>query len=160
MTLPLTLTRRLSLSPPDCFALWADPAALAAWWGPKDASGAPFAADVVRWSLVEGAEWRIRMTAPSGEETLQGGEMLEIRAPHLIRFSFHWIIAGRRGPAMEIAVRFEAAEGGTLLHFEQTGLPDEPSRESHRVGWTECLDRLADRAERAAFLAGRASDDG
>lgn len=144
MTLSLTLTRRLSLSPPDCFALWADPAALAAWWGPKDASGAPFAADVVRWSLVEGAEWRIRMTAPSGEEMLQGGEMLQIRAPHLIRFSIYWIMAGRRGPAMEIAVRFEAAEAGTLLHFEQTGLEGDDARDSHRVGWSECLDRLAE----------------
>ena len=78
MTHDLTIERRLSLSPTRCFALWSDAATLANWWGPKDAAGTPFKAEVLAWSVTSGASWSIRMIAPDGAEFVQGGEMIEM----------------------------------------------------------------------------------
>ena len=142
MTERLEIERRLTLPPARCFALWADPAALAAWWEPRDESGTPFRAEVLEWRAEPGAPWKIRMLAPDGTEFLQGGRMVEVAAPHLIRFTFAWIEDGRAGPETEITVRFDADGTGTRLSFVQSGFDDAASRDGHAEGWAECLDRF------------------
>lgn len=147
-TVSLRIERRLTLPPDRCFALWADPGELGRWWGPSDGAGAPFTADILAWTAAPGASWRIRMTAPDGAVFWQGGEMIEVVPPRLLRFSFHWIEEGRRGPAAEITVRFEPDGSGTRLVFIQAGFADIAVRDGHEQGWGECLDRFAAAAGR------------
>jgi uncharacterized protein YndB with AHSA1/START domain len=138
----LSLERLISLPPARCFALWSRAEVLEKWWGPKDDAGRNFLSRVLEWVPEPGASWQIQMTAPDGSTYLQGGEMLEVVAPKLLRFSFHWIEAGQRGPATEILVRFEAEGTGTRLIFTQSGFRDGPTRDGHVGGWQECIDRF------------------
>lgn len=142
MTERLEVERRLTLAPKDCFALWTDPIELQQWWGPKDETGAPFRAEIIQWRVEEGATWAINMFSPRGEIYRQGGEMIEVASPRLIRFSFHWIEDGRRGPKTEISVSFDPDGEGTRLRFRQSGFADAEVRDSHSEGWHECLDRF------------------
>lgn len=144
MTHDLTIKRRLSLSPAECFAFWSDAALLTNWWGPKDAAGIPFQSEIEAWSLTPGAEWSIKMISPNGTAFLQSGEMIDVHPPHQLRFSFHWVENGHRGPKTEISVRFDADGDGTLMTFVQRGFADAATRDGHTQGWEECLDRFVE----------------
>jgi uncharacterized protein YndB with AHSA1/START domain len=146
MTHDLTIKRHLSLSPAECFALWSEPESLATWWGPKDAAGVPFESEVGVWSATPHTSWSIKMTAPDGTEYLQGGEIIDVDPPHLLRFSFYWIENGQRGPTTEISIRFDPDGDGTLMTFVQKGFADAETRNGHMQGWNECIDRLVDLA--------------
>ena len=150
MTMPahLEIERRLTLSPERCFALWTDPKEVRRWWGPKDRSGVPFAAHTVEWDVRAGATWRIGMVSPDGTRFWQSGEIIEVSPPHLLRFSFHWVEGGQRGPTTEISVHFQPDGSGTRMVFVQAGFTDAEVRDGHREGWSECLDRLAQTLER------------
>ncbi len=142
----LEIERRLTLSPERCFGLWANAEAVRQWWGPKDRGGVPFKAHTVEWTVQTGATWRIGMVAPDGTPFWQGGEMMEVQPPRLLRFSFHWIENGQRGPTTEVSVRFEPDGSGTRMVFVQSGFADAAVRDGHREGWSECFDRLAEAA--------------
>ena len=87
------------------------------------------------------------MVAPDGATFLQGGEMIEVSDPHTLRFSFHWIEGGKRGPRTEISIRFAAEGAGTRMTFRQSGFADDAIRDGHSQGWQECLDRFVEALE-------------
>lgn len=142
MTADLKLERRIDQTPEACFDLWTRPDQVAHWWGPKDDAGQPFKAKVEAWSLTTGDAWAISMTAPDGTAFSQGGTILEVERPRLIRFSFAWLENGQRGPETEIKVAFNPDGSGTRLVFEQLGFADAATRDAHVQGWQECLDRF------------------
>lgn len=144
MAYDLTIERLISLSPAECFALWSDPTSLAKWWGPKDSAGTPFLSEIQAWSLTTGTKWAIKMIAPDGAEFLQGGEMIEVEPPHLLRFSFHWIENDQPGPKTEISVYFDSDGDKTRMTFVQKGFDDAATRDDHLEGWEECVDRFVD----------------
>ncbi len=143
----LEIERYVARPPKVCFALWTDPQKLALWWGPRDEQGRPFRTGSVDWTAEVGSPWRIEMFSPSGTRFEQAGEMLEVSAPDLLRFSFRWVEDGVPGPEMEIRIRFVAEEGGTRMYFQQTGLITEHARAEHHAGWQECFDRWTDAAQ-------------
>ena len=143
MTVDLRIERRIDQTPEACFDLWAQPHEVAQWWGPKDEAGRPFRAKIEAWSASPGEAWSIIMTSPDGAEYFQCGKILEVKRPHLLRFSFAWVEAGQRGPETEIRVEFQPEGSGTRLIFEQIGFSDETTRDGHVEGWKECLDRFA-----------------
>lgn len=148
MTVSLDIERRVSLSPKECFDLWADPRKLRAWWGPKDEEGKAFRSEIIEWDVREGASWSIDVIAPDGTVYRQSGEMIEVDPPTLIRFSFHWMENEMRGPRTEVSVRFDPDGDGTLLRFRHSGFADEDDRDGHSKGWNECLDRFTETAKR------------
>lgn len=148
MTESLDIERRLALPPKECFALWIDPQKVQAWWGPRDEKGEVFRSEIIRWDVREGESWSINMTAPDGTVYRQGGEMIEVDPPRLIRFSFHWIENDERGPTTEINVRFEPDGDGTRLCFQHGGFDDADNRDGHHEGWSQCLDRFDEAVER------------
>lgn len=89
-----------------------------------------------------GDAWAISMTAPDGTKFSQGGTILEVERPRLIRFSFAWLENNQRGPETEIKVTFNPDGNGTRLVFEQIGFSDAAARDGHIQGWQECLDRF------------------
>ena len=143
MTADLKLERYIDQPPDACFDLWTKPDEVTKWWGPKDATGRCFKANVEAWSMAPGKEWAISMTAPDGTVFSQSGKILEVRRPRLIRFSFAWLEDGQRGPETEIKVAFNPDGIGTRLVFEQRGFVDTATRDGHVQGWQECLDRFA-----------------
>lgn len=144
----LEIVSELELSPAECFELWRNPEELAQWWGPLDDAGRSFQATIVEWKLQEGAAWRIDMQAPDGSVFRQGGEIIEVKAPQRLRFSFHWIENGQSGPRTEITVEFQAQGPGTRMRFKHAEFASTQLRDGHKEGWQQCLDRLVARAQR------------
>ncbi len=142
MSHELKLTRTLSLTPEECFALWQNPQILAAWWGPYDDQGEPFISKIENWDLKEGADWAITMTAPSGKLYHQSGTILKVNAPHGLTFTFRWTKQGETGPTTKIDVRFDAAANGTEMTFKHMDFDLAEDRDAHISGWSSCIDRL------------------
>jgi len=142
MTVDLEIIRSLRPSPVQCFALWKDPVILQQWFGPRCREGHDFKATEVDWPMREGAEWRIALRSFRDMEIVMAGRILEIVEPSLLRFSFHWVNDGARGPQTEITIRFDPDGSGTRLHFTYAGLADEAQRVDHLKGWASFLDRF------------------
>lgn len=143
MSVDLKLERHIALRPDECFALWSRPEDIASWWGPRDEADRPFRSTVHAWSAKPGERWSITMTAPDGRQFQQSGVMLEVQPPNRLRFSFAWVENGQLGPETEIRITFQVDGSGTHMTFEQINFPTLTSRDSHRHGWSQCLDRLA-----------------
>lgn len=141
MTATLDITRTLRPTPAQCFALWKDPVTMQQWFGPRCREGHDFKATEVHWPLQVGAGWRIALRSIRDVEIVMAGEMLEITEPALLRFSFHWVSDGQRGPRTEITIRFEPEGSGTKLRFTHAGLADEAQKLDHLKGWGTFLDR-------------------
>jgi uncharacterized protein YndB with AHSA1/START domain len=76
------------------------------------------------------------------------GEFIEVDPPHRLVYSFGW--ASTRSDENQVPLGSTTIEidlvadgDGTLLHFTHRDLPSAKSAESHTVGWTHYLDRLA-----------------
>lgn len=80
----------------------------------------------------------------------QGGVLLEVRPPELLRYTFAWEDRGSVGlsssPFKENEVTVRLVENGdkTVMHFRQTPFATEQDRNGHNGGWNSCFDRLAE----------------
>lgn len=111
------------------------------WWGPKD-----FTVSNVSMDLRSGGRWSAVIRSPAGKEYPQYGIYREIVEPELLTFSFVW---GNEGPDSEMEVSFHLTPQGhkTEIVFQKRPFQSEESRESERVGWNECFDRLTQYVE-------------
>ncbi len=78
-------------------------------------------------------------------EHFAAGEYQEVHPPHRLVFTWGW--EGRDNiPPGSTSVEIELTPdgSGTLLRLRHTGLPDEEQRVSHRGGWTQYTERLAE----------------
>jgi uncharacterized protein YndB with AHSA1/START domain len=83
------------------------------------------------------------MREPDGSEHQLAGEYREIVPPERLVFTHAWIDAdGRRGPETVVTIHLEAVDGGTLMHFTQTGFATVWARDGHGGGWGEAFERL------------------
>ena len=73
-----------------------------------------------------------------------GGTYREIVAHKLLVMTHAWEENGKPGPETLVTVRFEDLRGRTKVTLEQTGFTSEASRDGHRGGWSESLDKLAE----------------
>lgn len=142
MTVDLEIVRSLRPAPARVFALWKDPETMKQWFGPRCREGFDFKATEVDWPMRVGAPWRIALRSIRNVEIVMAGEMLDIAEPALLRFTFHWINDGQRGPRTEIMIRFDPEGSGTRLSFTHAALADEAQRADHLKGWASFLDRL------------------
>lgn len=95
-----------------------------------------------------GGQWSMTMLARDGSRFDVGGEYRELRRPERIAYTFRWQ-AGLPMDGLETLIEVEllARDGGTELRMTHTGLPSAAMRDSHRHGWTSCLNRLVDRLD-------------
>jgi uncharacterized protein YndB with AHSA1/START domain len=131
----LVLTRTLAAPRKLVFQAWSQPEHLVRWFGPKGFT-LPFCEVDFRPS----GAYRFCMRSPDGVDHWVSGFYREIVEPERIVFTWE-----REDPRREsvVTLTFAERDGGTLLtlhHAEFTTIAD---RDSHRGGWTECLDRLA-----------------
>lgn len=151
------LTRVFDAPRERVFAMWADPARLAEWWGPK-----VFTTPVCEIDFRVGGAFRIVMRAPDGTDYPIKGVHLDIVEPERIVASqdlsehpdsWHDLInpnrpkgAGR--PAFEAvqSVFFEEEGGRTKLtihaRFESPEIRDAMVKMGMNEGWNQSLDRL------------------
>ena len=131
----LALKRRIKAAPAKVFAAWTVPQLMMGWWGPAGAKVLEAEAD-----LRLGGRYRIRFTAPNGEEHEVGGVYREIVQDRRLVFTWAW----RSTPEREslVSLGFAADGEGTLLTLTHERFFDEPARDRHRLGWTSTLDSL------------------
>jgi uncharacterized protein YndB with AHSA1/START domain len=134
----LTITRLLNAPQALVFKVWSKPEFLVRWWGPKDFTCPGFQMD-----FRPGGAYRGSIRSPDGETAWMVGRYTEITEPELIAFTFAWEDAdGKRGIETQVAVTFTAYGHQTRLVFHQAPFDSVGERDSHRGGWTECLERL------------------
>jgi len=96
--------------------------------------------------LREGGAWHCLMIAPNGEGHAVGGVYRKVVPNELLVFSHAWKDDdGKPEHETTVTMRFEdTGTGGTKLTLEQSIFKSVESRDGHRGGWTECLDKLGE----------------
>lgn len=94
------------------------------------------------------AEHAVVDPRPNGEFALDirgvpvRGRYLVVEPPTRLVISWGHAGSDRLPPgASTLEVRFDAVDGGTMVHILHSGLP-EPEASRHRAGWLHFLDRL------------------
>jgi uncharacterized protein YndB with AHSA1/START domain len=83
------------------------------------------------------------MRSPDGTDHWLGGVYREIAPPERLVFTHAWEHdEGKPGHETLVTVAFAEQDGKTRLTFRQAAFESVADRDSHREGWTECLDRL------------------
>ncbi len=85
---------------------------------------------------------------PNSWSTFDAGLHLVVTPPERLEFTFAWETPNHEdGPGVQthvIVLLEELANGGTRMHFSQSGFLSEKSAMSHSVGWNGTFDRLAE----------------
>jgi uncharacterized protein YndB with AHSA1/START domain len=112
----------------------------------------------ILWSegeLRPGGSWRCCMRSPESVEYRLRGIYREIIKDELLVFTHAWEEDdGKPGPETIVTVRFADEDGKTRLTFEQGPFASVESRDAHKGGWTECLERLAGHMAKLQMKAG------
>ena len=112
---------------------------VARWMAPKD-----FTMPVCEGDLRVGGKWRCCMVSPEGKELWLGGVYTEIVPGRKVVCTHAWDDEdGKPGHETLLTIALEDADGGTKLTLHQAVFVTRESRDGHRGGWTECLDKLA-----------------
>jgi uncharacterized protein YndB with AHSA1/START domain len=92
-----------------------------------------------------GGTYRACIRSPEGKDHRMQGVYREIVEPERLVFTFAWEDEDSQ-PKHQTIVTVTFVEQGskTLLTFHQAVFESLEARDSHRSGWSECLDRLAD----------------
>jgi uncharacterized protein YndB with AHSA1/START domain len=130
----------IAVAPEHVFRALTDPEALMAWWGD------PTSYPATHWEmdLRVGGKWLSRWkNLADGSEFALGGEVLEIRSPHLLVVSW-W---DERYPGVEpTTVRYEIERlpnGGSRVRVTHTGFEGmRPDFDDYNGGWSMVLSSL------------------
>jgi uncharacterized protein YndB with AHSA1/START domain len=133
-----SITRILAAPRALVFAAWTQPEHLKQWSAPHG-----FTIPVSEGELKAGGKWRACMVSPKGEKLWLGGVYRKIVPNRLLVFTHAWLDE-EGAPETLITVRFADHPRGTKLTLEQTGFDSAESRDGHKGGWLECLERLVD----------------
>ncbi len=138
-SLELVVSRLVDAPRALVFQAWTQQEHAARWWGPQG-----FTTVSCRLDASRGGSFRVAMRAPGGTVHTKRGVYLEVIAPERLVFTYAWEdAAGNLGHAMRVTAMFEAQGEQTLITLRQSGFEDIPERDSHRGGWTSCLERFA-----------------
>ncbi len=138
--LDLVVTRLIDAPRPLVFKAWTDPDQVARWWGPKG-----YVTVDCDMDIRPGGAYRCVMRSPEGIDHRKRGVYRAIVEPERIEFTFAWEQRdGRLGHETLITVTFESVGPKTRLTLHQRIFDTTENRDSHRIGWTSCLERFAE----------------
>lgn len=136
----LILTRVFDAPPRLVFRAWTEPEHIVRWLAPRGFT-IPHSEGEVR----PGGHWRSCMRKPDGTELWLGGVYREVVKNQRLVFIHAWDEPdGKRGHETVVTVTFKEHHGQTRLSLYQAFFMNVESRDGHRGGWSECLDRLAE----------------
>jgi uncharacterized protein YndB with AHSA1/START domain len=136
----LELSRIIDAPRALVFKAWTDAAHVARWWGPRG-----FVTTHCDMDIRPGGKFRICMRSAEGTDHWKRGVYREITAPERIVFTFAWEdAAGNPGHELLTTVTFTEHGDGTRLTLHQALFQTVEGCESHRGGWTSCLERFSE----------------
>jgi uncharacterized protein YndB with AHSA1/START domain len=90
-----------------------------------------------------GGSWRSCMVSPEGQELWLSGVYREVVPDRRLVFTHAWDDEhGKPGHQTVVTLMLEEVRGKTLLTLRQAFFASAASRDGHRGGWTQCLERL------------------
>ena len=141
----LRIERVFAATPRQLFDAWTKADQLVRWWGPEGTTVPRHDFDVRK-----GGHWQTTMRKQTGEEFTVSGVYRVIEPPNRLVFTWAWHNDGKRGHETEVALDFEAVDGGTRMVLMQKTFQTSESRDQHRMGWTSSLNDLARHVEARA----------
>lgn len=137
--LDITISRWFDATPNTVFAQWTTAQALQDWFAPQTFTGIEAKANPV-----VGGAWMVVFESPSCQRYTEHGVYKEIVPGSRLVMTLNQAFVSVGGE-LTITVTFEAASGGTLMRFHQTGFTNVAHRDGIASGWEGCLDKLAAR---------------
>jgi uncharacterized protein YndB with AHSA1/START domain len=135
----LVLTRIFDAPRRLVFTAWTEPGRAALWWGPQG-----FTTISCEMDVRPGGAWRRCMRAPDGTEHRKRGVYREIVEPERLVFTYSTEDPeGRSGHETLVTVTFADLGAKTRVTLHQVAFESVAARDSHRDGWTSCLERFA-----------------
>jgi uncharacterized protein YndB with AHSA1/START domain len=135
----LVITRVFDAPRRLVFKAWTAPEHLVRWWGPRG-----FTTISGRMDVRPGGAWFRSMSAPDGTEHRKHGVYREIVEPERLVFTYVTEDPkGNPGPETVVTVTFADLDGKTRLTLHHALFESVAARDSHRDGWTGCLERFA-----------------
>ena len=136
----LEMTRVVDAPRALVFQAWTRPEHLARWWGPQGFVTIELSADIRG-----GGAYRHRMRSPSGSLHTRCGIYRAIVAPERLVFTYAWEDPhGALSPETVVTVTFTELGARTRIDLHQEVFESTTACDSHREGWTSCLQRFAD----------------
>lgn len=136
----LVLTRVFDAPRQLVFEAWTKKEHLDQWCAPRG-----FTTPHSRGDFGPGGAWECCMVAPDGTKHFVSGVYREIVQDELLVFTHGWLEDdGKRDYETTVTVRFADEGGKTKVTLEQAVFKSVESRDGHKGGWTECLERLAE----------------
>jgi uncharacterized protein YndB with AHSA1/START domain len=136
----LVITRVLDAPRTLVFRAWTNPEHMARWWGPRG-----FTTISSEMDVRIGGKWRRRIRRPDGVDYTAVGVYRDIVAPERLVFTYAWE-DNPEHPRHETVVTVTFIERGekTELILRQEVFETAEACESHRGGWSSCLERFAE----------------
>lgn len=137
----LVISRVFDAPRPLVFQAWTDPEHIVRWLAPHG-----FTIPHSEGDLRPGGNWRSCMRKPDGTDLWLGGVYREVVKNERLVFTHAWDEAdGSPGHETLVIITFaDHGAGKSLLTLHQALFKSVESRDGHRGGWNECLDRLVD----------------
>lgn len=136
----LVIRRRFAAPCELVFRAWTQGEHLARWCCPAGFT-IPFSEGDIR----PGGRFRTCMRAPDGTDHWLGGTYREIVPPETIVFTHSWEDAdGRPQHETVVTVTLRPDGDATQLTLHQAFFATQASRDGHRGGWMQTLDKLED----------------
>jgi uncharacterized protein YndB with AHSA1/START domain len=122
------------------FKAWTQADKAARWWGPQG-----YVTLSCTMDARPGGHWRLSMRSPEGVVRTKRGVYREVAEPDRLVFTYAWEDErGTPGHEMLVTVTFADHGAGTKLTLHQVTFESIEARDSHRDGWTSCMQRFAD----------------
>ncbi|MGN8024241.1 SRPBCC family protein [Phyllobacterium sp. 22229] len=125
-----TLRNEIEIAAPQAtvFAFLTDPDKILRWMGTK--------------ATIEPHPGGIYLLSVNDTHTVRG-QFTEVIPVHRLAYSFGWEGHENVPPGSSLVeIDLIEKEGGTLVRFTHSGLPDETERANHEKGWNHYLRRL------------------
>jgi len=136
----LVITRIFDAPRALVWKAWTERERMVQWWGPKGFTVPSFQMD-----MRPGGAYRVCMRGPDGADHWVQGVLREIVPQERLVYTWVWEDAeGNPGRETLTTVSFADRGNKTELTLRHALFETESARDSHRGGWSECLDRLAD----------------
>ena len=160
----ISITRTFDAPRELVWKAWTDAEMAKEWMGPRGFTTTEFTT-----SNEVGEPWHLTMEGhrPGSEQMVtlgQGGTILEVRPPELLKYTFGWdsraSVGLGDGPKENvITVRLEEQGGKTVMHFHQAPFATESERDGHNGGWNSSFDCFAEFMQRIQPQRKPAADD-
>lgn len=136
--LEIRISRHFAASAEDVFAEWLSADSLKDWFTPNGYQGTSAAADAR-----VGGRWHVEYESAAGQRIREHGAFLAIHPVNRLSMT---LTQGPDMPETTIHVTLaRAPDGGTLMHFVQSGFDNMNHRDGNAEGWLGCFDKLATR---------------